>query len=85
MPYESWSTLAGIGTFIVFAATAIAAIIQLRHLRANNELNSVLAIFGRKETPLDATSLLICSQRFFNEGERFELPCGVQRFSFRQN
>jgi len=51
MPYEFWSAAAAIGTFIVIAATAIAAIIQLRHLRANNELNAVLAVFGKKETP----------------------------------
>lgn len=29
---------AAIGTFLVIAATAIAAVIQLRHMRANNQL-----------------------------------------------
>ena len=37
------------GTFVVISATAIAAVVQLRHLRANNQLEGLLDIVGRIE------------------------------------
>jgi hypothetical protein len=33
-----WGTLASVGTFIVITATAIAALVQLRHMRAANQI-----------------------------------------------
>jgi len=44
MSLEFWSTAATIGTFVVIAATAIVAIIQLRHVRASNQIAAVLQI-----------------------------------------
>lgn len=44
MSLELWNTLATVGTFVVILATAIAATIQLRHMRRNNELQAVLAL-----------------------------------------
>jgi hypothetical protein len=38
MSLEAWSALAQIGTFAVIAATAVAALVQLNHLRAANAL-----------------------------------------------
>lgn len=38
MSLEVWSTIASIGTFIVIAATAVAAIVQLRHARSGNQI-----------------------------------------------
>jgi len=38
MPLEFWSTLASFATFVVITATAIAAIVQLRHLRSSNQI-----------------------------------------------
>lgn len=38
MSLELWSTLASFGTFIVIAATAVAAIVQLRHARSGNQI-----------------------------------------------
>lgn len=46
---EILNTIAAVGTFIVIAATAIAAVIQLRHLRANNQLQGLLDVIGRLE------------------------------------
>lgn len=40
----SLSTIFAGATFVVIAATAIAAVIQLRHLRASNQLNAMLTI-----------------------------------------
>jgi len=34
MSIEAWAAFAQIGTFVVIAATAVAALVQLRHLRA---------------------------------------------------
>ncbi len=39
---EYLTALASIGTFIVIAVTAIAAIVQLRHIRASNQLTGVM-------------------------------------------
>ncbi len=44
MPLEMLNTAASIGTLVVIGATAIAAIVQLRHLRAANQLGAVLAL-----------------------------------------
>lgn len=54
MPLEVLSTAASIGTFLVIAATAIAAIVQLRHLRTSNQLTGLLNILGRSEDPIFA-------------------------------
>jgi len=40
----SLSTIFAGATFVVIAATAIAAVVQLRHLRASNQLNAMLTI-----------------------------------------
>jgi len=42
MSLELWSTIFSGATFVVIAATAIAALIQLRHMRAGNQLNALL-------------------------------------------
>lgn len=42
MSSESLAAVASIGTFIVIAVTAIAAVIQLRHIRASNQLSGVM-------------------------------------------
>ena len=46
---EILNTAAAIGTFAVIAATAIAAVVQLRHLRANNQLEGLLSVLARVE------------------------------------
>jgi hypothetical protein len=38
MPLELWTTIASVGTFVVIAATAIAALVQLRHMRGSNQI-----------------------------------------------
>lgn len=46
---EVLNTAAAIGTFLVIAATAIAALIQLRHMRVNNQLEGLLSVLARVE------------------------------------
>lgn len=46
---EVLNTAAAVGTFVVIAATAIAAVVQLRHLRTNNQLEALLEIAARLE------------------------------------
>jgi hypothetical protein len=41
MSLEAWSTIGSIGTFVVIAATAIAALVQLRHMRSSNQIAAV--------------------------------------------
>ncbi len=48
---EVWNTAATIGTVLVVLITAIAAMIQLRHLRVNNQLQALLAILRMPYEP----------------------------------
>jgi hypothetical protein len=41
MSLEAWSTIASLGTFVVIAATAVAALLQLRHTRSSNQIAAV--------------------------------------------
>lgn len=52
MTLEALSTAAAVGTFLVIAATAIAALIQLRHLRVSNQLEALLAILSLPYDPV---------------------------------
>lgn len=38
---EAWSLAASVGTLLVIAATAIAAMIQLRHMRSSNQITAL--------------------------------------------
>lgn len=49
MSIELVNSVAAIGTFLVIGATAIAAIVQLRHLRASNQLQGLLTVLARIE------------------------------------
>lgn len=44
MSVELVSMLAAVGTFFVIGATAVAALIQLRHLQASNQLQAMLTL-----------------------------------------
>jgi hypothetical protein len=49
MTLEMLNTVASIGTFVVIGATAIAAMFQLRHMRASNQLEGLLSVLARVE------------------------------------
>jgi len=51
MQLEAWSTLASVGTFVVIAVTAIAAFVQLRHVRRSNQLAGLQSVFGMVVEP----------------------------------
>ncbi|MBV8163772.1 MAG: hypothetical protein JOZ91_05850 [Candidatus Eremiobacteraeota bacterium] len=44
MSPELLTALASVGTFVVIAASAIAALVQLRHLRRSNQLSGLLSV-----------------------------------------
>lgn len=46
---EIVNTIAAVGTFLVIGATAIAAVVQLRHMRASNQLEGLLSVLARVE------------------------------------
>jgi len=52
MTLETLSTTAAVGTFLVIGATAIAAIVQLRQLRASNQLQGLIAILSLPFEPV---------------------------------
>jgi hypothetical protein len=49
MSLELLNALASVGTFVVIGATAIAAVVQLRHMRASNQLEGLLSVLARVE------------------------------------
>jgi hypothetical protein len=51
MSLELWNTLATFGTFIVIAATAIAALVQLRHARGSNQIAALKDLQDETATP----------------------------------
>ncbi|MBV9278206.1 MAG: hypothetical protein JOZ97_08230 [Candidatus Eremiobacteraeota bacterium] len=51
MSLELWSTIAAIGTFVVITATAVAAFIQLRHIRLSNQLAGLQSTFDMLMDP----------------------------------
>lgn len=61
MTLEALSTAAAVGTFLVIAATAIAALVQLRHLRVSNQLQGLLAILSLPYDPVLSESFQFVS------------------------
>lgn len=51
MTLELWNTFATMGTFIVIAATAIAALVQLRHARSGNQIAALAELQAAFERP----------------------------------
>ncbi len=49
MSLQVVNTVAALGTFVVIAATALAAVFQLRHMRASNQLEGLLSVLARVE------------------------------------
>ena len=77
MSLEALNTVVALGTFFVIAASAIAALIQLRHLRAGNQLEAVLSLerdFRGAELQ-DALRFVQCdlAERMRDPGFRAEL------------
>ena len=60
MSLELVNTLAGLLTVTVVSAAAVAALVQLRHLRAANQINAVLALSQKLDDPAftEALSLM---------------------------
>jgi hypothetical protein len=53
MSYELLSAIASIGTFVVISATAVATIVQLRHMRAGNQISTILG----RSSELESTEM----------------------------
>ena len=50
MSLELWNTLGTFGTFVVIAATAIAALVQLRHARGSNQIAALNELQDASQT-----------------------------------
>jgi hypothetical protein len=51
MTLEFWTTAAAVGTFVVITASAIAALVQLRHMRTSNQLSGLVSVFEMLQDP----------------------------------
>lgn len=73
---EQLTALASIGTFVVITASAIAAFVQLRHLRGSNELealNDFRQSFESPEVQAAQTALPLIQERLKERSYRLEL------------
>lgn len=51
MPLELLNTVATVGSFLVIAATALVAIVQLRHMRGGNQIAVLTELRAAQQTP----------------------------------
>ncbi len=74
MSLALWDTVATVGTFLVITATALAAIVQLRHMRGGNQIAVLTELRASQQTPeyLKAVHYIYS-----------ELPASVQDPAFR--
>ncbi|MDQ6780383.1 MAG: hypothetical protein M3Z37_04415 [Candidatus Eremiobacteraeota bacterium] len=81
MSLETLTSIATIGTFVILAASAVAAIIQLRHMRTQNQLTGLLNVLERVEDSRfnewidDARTVL--KQNLPNRAFRLEVELGT--------
>jgi len=50
MSLELWNTFGTFGTFLVIAGTAVAALVQLRHMRGSNQIAALSDLFEKERT-----------------------------------
>jgi len=74
MDVSAVSAFAALGTFIVIAATAIAAFVQLRQIRRSNQLSGLQSAFGMLVEP---------SVRELIDYVRYDLPVRMKDEGFR--
>jgi len=80
MTPEVWTAVASVGTFIVIAATAIAAIVQLHHIRGSNQivaLNEFREAFESPEMVRARANLGMLAERLKDPAVRRELESPV--------
>lgn len=63
MTLELLTALASLGTFVVITATAIAAIVQLRHMRASNQIDAINSITDFQESAHYLEALKFVNER----------------------
>ncbi|GAC1463444.1 MAG: hypothetical protein PVSMB8_16590 [Vulcanimicrobiaceae bacterium] len=80
MPLELVNTLAQVGTFAVITATAIAAAVQLSHLRQNNKLQAILALRAYRSSEL-ATAFDFVSGELGAKLDDPEYRAGLEGFA----
>src|SRR5215470_6619668 len=82
MMLETFSAIAQIGTLVVIAATAVAALVQLRHLRAANDMAAASMIImefeGEELRDAFAFVRMQLKQRLEDPAFRAEIEGAVQ-------
>jgi hypothetical protein len=74
MSLELVNTFATLGTFSVIAATAIAAIVQLRHMRGSNQIVALNELRETTETAEFRAAQLFVQTRAIFEAARSRIP-----------
>ncbi|HZV80241.1 MAG TPA: hypothetical protein VFF60_11600, partial [Candidatus Binatus sp.] len=84
MTLELWNTFATFGTFIVIAATAIAALVQLRHARSGNQISALTEMRDSFETPQFAAAAQFVSTQLASKLEDPEFRYQIVNRSARR-
>lgn len=79
MPLEFWNTAAAVGTFVVITMSAVAALVQLRHLRAGNRLQALLTVMQMRYEPLIQSGFDFIAGNFPRLMEDEEFRRGLER------
>jgi len=79
MPLEFWNTVGTLGTFVVITASAIAALVQLRHLRQSNQLPGLLAVLELFQQPNVAELINFIRQDLPSRMQSDEFRAGLEK------
>lgn len=82
MSLEALNTLAGLLTVTIVASTAIAALVQLRHLRAGNQINALLNVSEKLDGRAFRDALMLANRMldaFLAESDFREYEVAIAR------
>lgn len=89
MSLELWNTFGTFATFVVISATAIAAVVQLRHMRGSNQIAAFTELRESAETPQFQAAIQFVqaelAERMQDPEFRYQLAHRAERTSENQS
>lgn len=85
MTWEGLTAVASLITTLVIAVTAIIAIVQIRHLRAANQLAAAMTLMGELETLADARTFVAKALDDKLKDPAFRASLATNRFDRREH
>jgi hypothetical protein len=85
MTWEAVTAVASLITTLVIAVTAIVAMVQIRHLRAANQLAAAMALMSELETLVDARTFVANTLELKLKDPAFRASLASNKFSRREH